>query len=300
MDAPTCVKALGRVAPRSLLLEAGITPWQIEHALNDRRLFRVRRAWYAVPDAPADLVRAVRVGGSLTAVSAARRTGVWSIDDGLLHVSVPRNAARLRSPDDRRTGLRDDSAGTCIHWRRTPGATTRLVEPAVSWLIHALECQPDEYAIVLLDSAMQRGLVTRRELEIAFRDLPDRYRRALARSDGRAQSGTETLARLRLRALGIRVRIQVPIGPDRVDLVVGDRLVIECLSREHHTGVENYASDRGRELRMIDGRLLTMTLSYEQVMFQWSEVERVILGRIADRDHLWPRSRHPRNPVSQE
>lgn len=138
---------------------------------------------------------------------------------------------------------------------------------------------------------MDKGLVTRRELEIAFRDLAPRYRDALSRADGRAQSGTETLVRLRLRARGIRVRIQVEVGPDRVDLLVGERLVIECLSREHHTGVENYARDRSRELRMVDGGYLQLTLSYEQVMFQWPEVERVILRRLADRDHLWPRTR---------
>lgn len=105
-----------------------------------------------------------------------------------------------------------------------------------------------------------------------------------------SQSGTETLVRLRLRALGMRVRIQAHCGIGRVDLLVGDRLVIECHSKAHHTGVENYARDRDRDLSLVDGDYLVLTLSYEQVLLDWPRVEAVIRRRVAAGDHLWPRS----------
>lgn len=74
MDVTTLLRSLGGVAQRSVLLNAGATGPQVERALAAGAIFRVRRAWYGVPDAPATVVRAVRVGGSLTSVSAASAT----------------------------------------------------------------------------------------------------------------------------------------------------------------------------------------------------------------------------------
>lgn len=67
--------------------------------------------------------------------------------------------------------------------------------------------------------------------------------------------------------------------------------MIECHSRAHHTGVENYARDRARELKLLDAGYLAMTVSYEQVFYDWPAVERVILGIIARGAHRWPRKR---------
>jgi very-short-patch-repair endonuclease len=160
----------------------------------------------------------------------------------------------------------------------------------VDALADAVQCQSEEYAVVVIDSALNKGLVTLRELEDAFGRLPRRYLRALNRADARSESGTETLVRMRLRALGIRVSIQVRIsGVGRVDLLIGDRFVIECDSREFHTAEDRYRADRRRDRTLIGLHYLPMRLTYEMVMFDWPETERVILTRIAQRDHLWPR-----------
>jgi hypothetical protein len=50
-------------------------------------------------------------------------------------------------------------------------------------VLHALECQNDERAIAIADSALNRELVTLDELREATRDLPRRYGRAIARAD---------------------------------------------------------------------------------------------------------------------
>ena len=69
---------------------------------------QLRERWFAVPDAPADVIRAVNVGGSLTAASDARLEGLWrarfSQLDGVLEadgVGVPDDdhGRRLDPPD---------------------------------------------------------------------------------------------------------------------------------------------------------------------------------------------------------
>ena len=290
MDPLIALTELGSVAYRTDLLAYGVTPFELGCARHDGRIVRVRRGWYALPDAPFDLVRAVRVGGSLTAVSAAIALLLWTLDDGLLHVSVPHNGGRLRSDKTRFVALGDEpDAAVCLHWRRSGGADTRIIQPIVDILIDAISCQPEENAVILIDSALNKKLVTIAQLNDAVAHLPRRYRRAVSRADGASQSGTETLVRLRLRALGIHLQVQALCGIGRVDILVGDRLVIECQSKAHHTGIENYARDRERELALIAEGYILLTLSYEQIMFDWPAVEQVIRKLIASRAHLGPR-----------
>ena len=273
------VRGAGRVAHRSTILAAGVSANELARAVHVGALVRVRRAWYATPDAPTEVVRAVKVGGAITAVSAAKHLGLWTLDDAQLHVSVARNASRLRTV-----------GGMCIHWRRSPGADLLTVRPIIDVLVHSIECQTLEHAVILIDSAIDKRLVTLEDLHAAFAHLPRKYRRALAKAEPGCQSGTETLVRLRLRALGMKVRIQVDCNGPRVDVLVGERLVIECHSRKHHTGVTNYANDRRRELALLDGNYVVMTLSYEQVLYDWPAVEAVIRRKVAAREHLWPRT----------
>ncbi len=61
----------GGVAHRSALLDSGLTSFELGRAVHSGRLTRVRRAWYALPSADPEIVRAVRVGGALTSVSVA-------------------------------------------------------------------------------------------------------------------------------------------------------------------------------------------------------------------------------------
>ena len=290
MDPLTALTQLGSVAYRTELLAHGVTPFELGRARHNGLIARVRRGWYALPNAPRDLVRAVRVGGSLTAVSAAIELALWTLDDGMLHVSVPHNGGRLRSARTRFVALGDEpDAGVCLHWRRSGGADTRIIQPVVDTLIDAIHCQTEERAVIMIDSALNKELVTMEQLVEAVAPLPRRYRRAVSKADGASQSGTETLVRLRLRALGIQLRIQAFCGIGRVDILVGDRLVIECHSKAHHTGVENYARDRERELALIAQGYIVLTLSYEQIMFDWPAVEKVIRDLIASRAHLNPR-----------
>jgi hypothetical protein len=90
--------ALGGIAPARDLVAAGIEADRLRRAVEDRAILRFRKGWYAVFELAPDVIRASRVGGVLTCVSAARHHGVWVPDDERLHVAVARHASRLRSP----------------------------------------------------------------------------------------------------------------------------------------------------------------------------------------------------------
>ncbi|WP_147304033.1 endonuclease domain-containing protein [Subtercola boreus] len=149
---------------------------------------------------------------------------------------------------------------------------------------------------MLIDSALHLKVdgVTLASLGRLFEGLPARYRSALSRADPESESGIETLVRLRLRSLGISVRTQVRHrGVGRVDLLVGDRLVIEVDGREHHDSREAFASDRERDLVLFRDGFDRLRLTYAHVMYRWPEIEGVIVEAVRRRRHRWRMSDRP-------
>ena len=109
--------------------------------------------------------------------------------------------------------------------------------------------------------------------------------------DAGCASGLETLARLHLRGHNLQVRSQVQImGVGRVDLVVGDRLVLELDSRAHHTDHDAYERDRARDLELVRRGYLVVRVTYLQVMTGWANVERAILEITRRGEHRWQRA----------
>ena len=237
MEIVEALELLGGVASRDSILRLWTTAGKLSRATHAGQVLRVRKGWYALPDARKDVVAAVRVGGSLTCSRALMSHEVWTMPDERVHVSVPSNASRLRSLD-----------GVVLHWRRSPGVIHRAVDPVPDALAHLAECGTREAAIAAIDSALYLGLTNRPELKAVFRSSTSEARRRLALADATSESGLETFARLRLRSLGIQYRTQVPIpGVGRVDLLVGKRLVVELDGFRFHTR-EAFEEDRRRDL----------------------------------------------------
>ena len=269
------------VAHVSQLRQNGVQQKHLERAVRLGDLVRVRRGWYATPRAPIEIVRAVRLGGALTSESAAKQFGLWVPGGARLHVSLPANATGYSLPKQR--------SAFCVHWRRTPGAVRRPIEEIAETLRQAVECLTEEMAVTLIDSALHERTddVTVHDLEECFAPLGERYRRALSKADARSASGIETLVRLRLRARGIRVRAQVSIPRvGCVDLVIGDRLVIETDGRQFHDTVEAFATDRERDLELFAAGYERLRLTYAHVMYRWHEVGPIILAKVRARNHL--------------
>ncbi|CAN5195052.1 hypothetical protein BH09ACT6_BH09ACT6_20550 [soil metagenome] len=185
----------------------------------------------------------------------------------------------------------------CVHWRATRGRSHDAVAPLAAVLLHCIQCMTEELALTVVDSALNQSArrtiperLTKRMLLAAVEDMPERYRQAVARADPLSQSGLETLVRLRLRARGISVVTQ-KYHPEvgHVDLLVGDRLVIEVDGRETHDSDGGFVSDRARDLILFRDDMRILRLTYAHVMYNWHEVEPIILDKIRRRDHRWGR-----------
>lgn len=262
--------ANGGVASAVQLREAGWSRQQIKK----QRWQSVRRGWYAGPSADPQVVRAVAAGGVLGCVSVLRRFEVWVPDSGL-HIRYAERARRSRP------GVR-----SCHPYRLDP-PITGAVDPIDVAIASAANCLDTEGLIVVLDSMLNKRMIQMADA----RDIvaASRFARLhlAERCDARSESGTETMIRLRLRALRIHFRIQVRIpGVGRVDLLVGDRLIIEADSREHH--VPRYQADRDRDRAATRMGYLVIRLTYEDVVYRWDTVQADILAIIRRGGHLGP------------
>ncbi len=92
-------------------------------SMKGNHVFRVRKGWFARRAEHPEVLRAWRVGGRLTCVSAlAFHQGAQP--GPVLHVEVPANAVRLRDPDDESVRL-SRGASVVVHWSRRPGPGDR-------------------------------------------------------------------------------------------------------------------------------------------------------------------------------
>ncbi|WP_157674799.1 DUF559 domain-containing protein [Agrococcus jejuensis] len=142
-----------------------------------------------------------------------------------------------------------------------------------------LGCGTREDIVVVADSLLHLRLATRDELERWVADGPARAIKAVRWVDA-AESGLETMTRVRLRSHRVRVRPQVWIEDMRVDLVVGDVLVIECDGGEHHASWAAQAADRARDRRLTTLGYVVVRLTYRQIVDDWDAVERDLLALV--------------------
>lgn len=156
-----------------------------------------------------------------------------------------------------------------------------------------LLCCDRETAIAIIDSALNKRMLSLSELARVVASLPDRFSDVLGSVDSGSQSGLETLCRLRLTRPGLRIRTQVQIeGVGRVDLVVGDRLVIEADGRDWHDTPDAFRTDRSRDLALARLGYVVIRLSYAQIMKNWPLVELTVASLITRREHLWSAAHH--------
>ncbi|CAN5504097.1 type IV toxin-antitoxin system AbiEi family antitoxin domain-containing protein [soil metagenome] len=281
MDPVALVRSMGGIASGAALRAAGIGQDRLDRAVRSGALRRVRRGWFATLDADAECVDATAAGGTLSCVSALRQYGVWLLPFDGLHIRVDPGHHGSRSSSSR------------LHWLTAIDAPSRGRDSVSTALDIAIQCLENEAAIVAIDSALEKGLVTRAELQTRFAGRR-RHADLLRRADGTSQAGIETLVKVRLRSHGMRVRTQVAIpGVGRVDLLVGDRLIIETDGRMFHDDAISFSRDRRRDLAAQVRGYLVVRLSYQQIMAEWPLVEAQLLRLIRRDEHLWS-TRHRR------
>ncbi|MDP3209614.1 MAG: DUF559 domain-containing protein [Rhodoglobus sp.] len=276
----TELRRRGGVAKVSTLRRAGVTTAQVRSAAARGIVQQVRKGWVALADAPAEVVRAVRVGGRLACISAARHAGLWVPDEpDTVHVGFPRHAGRRHGA----------LTGVIAHWSSANWADEAGVIESVEVLVRqVLLCCERESAIAIIDSALNQRRLSATALRRVIRSLPDRFGTVLDEVDAKSESGLETLCRLRLGALGVSIRSQVDIpGVGRVDLVVGERLVVEADGRTWHEGATSFHADRTRDLALLRLGYVVIRISYAHVMNEWMLVELAVRALIERREHLW-------------
>ncbi|MCS5733014.1 type IV toxin-antitoxin system AbiEi family antitoxin domain-containing protein [Herbiconiux daphne] len=287
----------GGVASTVQLQLAGVSLSAIGRAIRSGEILRLRSGWVGLPDGPPEVLRAVRVGGRLSCLSVLRHERLWCARDDRLHVRVANRATHLAAPHDRRVPLGDPERwGVVVHRSRRAYGLDEPVGPVdtLEWaLLHSIACQSKADAIVTLDSALNKNRISLTDLAFLLGELPPSYQRYLDLVDGTSQSGLETKARLGLHRYNIPYRTQVPIsGAGRVDLLVGDRLVVELDGREFHSTNTAYDEDRRRDLALLEQGYLVVRLTYDQVMTEWGRVIALIRALVAREEHRWsPRHR---------
>jgi very-short-patch-repair endonuclease len=265
------------IAHVETLRTLGVPPWVAGAAVRAGLVTRPRRGWVATAAVDLDLLAAVSAGGRLGCGTQARRLGLWVLDDVKLHLSMPRHSGHARPP-----------TGAVAHWRGAEwGSGHATADPLETVLRDVADCLSLEAALCVLDSALNKGLIGVAELERLLLETR-RGSRLLPLLDPSAESGLETIVRCRLLLAGILTRSQVPIeGIGRVDLLIGDRLVIECDGRAHHDDPLARARDRRRDLLLSARGYLVIRLDIAQIQGDWMLTLAVIRDLIARRQHLW-------------
>lgn len=250
----------------------GYSPHRIAQAISAGRLSRPRRGWITLPGADPVLVEAASHSAVVSCVTRAERLGLW----------LPRPARQLHLAS--RPNAKARGPGPVVHWAtpllpRSPGQLEDQVENALALIA---TCLPHEEALVIWESALNRRLVQLPSL--ARLPLTGRARKILAECRPFADSGLESLVRSRLAWLGVRILEQVRILGHRVDLLFGDRLVIQ-IDGGTHVGPQREADNRHDALLMLHGYRV-IRLSYAQIVHRWEEAHELIVGAIARGEHL--------------
>lgn len=262
------------IAPHGILSTAdlaarGLNRRALEEALRAGHITRIRIGWYALPDADPEVVEAVRAGGALTCAAALRHHGVWALRQRELHVAVPPHG-RVR-----------DHVGLRCHWS---AASKPPVLEALEALRDYAGCASRELVLAAADSVLHERIATRGEVVAALRGT--RAEALAGVVDARSESGLESIARYRLRGLRIAVRPQVQVpGVGRVDLLIGDRLVLELDGRQWH-GSDRFEADRLRDRELHARGFLVLRASLSQVL-EWRTLEEQVLRIVRRRAHRW-------------
>jgi len=266
------VRSRGGVVASAVLHRDGVSAGTIAAAVSAGALVRLRRRWVAVPDADPFLAAAARAGVTLACSTAAVRHGLWVLSTGAIHVAAPPHAGRISVASETR-----------VHRCRplVPRHPEHLVDDVVNVLGVVSGCLPDEQALAVWNSALNKKLVTLEEMRRY--PLTSRGLDLAARATPLADSGLETFLIERLRWLGVRLTAQAWILEHRVDLLIGERLVVQA-DGGHHVGSQREADVRHDTLLALNGYHM-IRVGYHQLIGDWPSVQQAIMSAIAQGLH---------------
>jgi len=285
MQITTTMKQFGFLASRRQLKSVNIGRHRIDRAIADGDLLAVRMGWVATANASQASIIAVLHGARLTGATALGSYGIWCGDDHRIHLQVPEDSHRVTqaplTPIARFTPPRFFVPKLVTHW--APFEIGEVEAPA--WRVSISDAigrfattEPVEQVAAALESAVTTNRVTRRAVAHIIQRLPKRLHRLSNDLTFLAGSGLETISKMRFDALGFRVRQQVQIGIDRVDLVIDGWLVIELDGDQWHEA----AIDRMRTNRIIRSGYGVLRFGYADIFERWEETMATVLRMLDD------------------
>lgn len=273
----------GRLVMSTSELVSGGASWRmLRKAEESGALIRVRRGYYALPEASEDVVEAVRVGGRLACVSAVRAEGIFGFDDGALHVHVRQTASRLGSPGERSLPVLDnDGKPATVHWGSLvcPSSGNEFTVGLVDAIRQIFLCQNHRLAMAVLENALHQKRLPRDAVPNIFARLPQSFQYLQVHVDARADSGQETVLRFLLEEAGFSCDFQHVVGGiGRVDILVEGCIAVEADSREFHDGWEAHSRDRTRDAQLAARGYMSLRVLYRDIMFDPATIVAAIHG----------------------
>lgn len=261
------VARAGGIVRAKRLRDAGFGERAIDRAVAEGTLTRVSRGWLALPGADPMMASAARAGVVISCVTQARALGLWVLEGQTMHVAAHPHSGRA------------PTSTAVVHWSSplVPRHPDRLADPIENVLVLVARCQPREPALAVWESALNKGLVDRQAL--ARLPLPAAARSLLDEAQPYADSGLESFAIPRLRWLGLPLVRQVWIAGHRVDLLIGDLLVLQ-IDGGHHVGTQR-EQDVAHDAELMLMGFHVIRVGYRQMVDGWPEVQDRIMRAVA-------------------
>lgn len=250
------VDELGGMAQKQQLVRRGATDKDLTYAYKAGHVIRARNGWYSTMPEWSYPLRAVRVGGRLTGISAIKERGGWVEKDHPLHVSVKKNAARLRTQRNRWVRFNpDEPAGVILHWddSEVTEKGTAVSVGLSDALYRVIVDEELEVAVACLDWALHTGELDEIDFHRLILRLPKKYRYIADWVDAACESLPESLARTRLRLRGHTLTSQIQLeSRERMDLAADGVAGIEIDGEQFHFG--SFEKDYDKRIQMtIEG-----------------------------------------------
>lgn len=247
----------------------GFSRGEIERAVLVGEIHKIRGGVLA-KDPKDPVARAALHGGALACVSVLKRAGVWLMVAPMdPHVALGSNG-RVHAHEE----------CTCVEHR--DGTTRPLGLVSVrDALRQASRCLTKEQFFAALESAMNLRLVNAREVAWLRARVPASLKVIVGIARWNAESGLESILRLRLWFLGYELQSQVVVpGVGRVDFLIG-RVIIEADGRENHAGDAHRHKDHVRDAAARAAGYRVLRFDFRMIMFQWDLVEAALLSVLA-------------------
>lgn len=289
------VEAIGEhgIAHQRSLRDAGVRPIELRRAVEQGQVRRVRRDWFFTPGCHRLVLRAVASNATLACVSAAAVRGLWSGTDAAVHVSAARGNGRV----DRtaKSWVVDGGRPIVVHWTRhpTPGpaqGVRAVIDDLPQMLKQVAACQSHEHAVAVFDSVLRNGLASTSELRSIGRTAGPAFRRIVDATHSLADSGIESIPRVRLARIGVTMIPQVVIDGHHVDGLIGERLVMQFDGFGPHGTRAQRNKDLAEDGRLQQMGYVVLRYTYDQVLYEWPKIESTVRSVIAQGRHMWPQS----------